>query len=104
MLRPEDKGRSIRLHGSTLVYGKGKNRLPHSKFRLNAAVTVCSQKGMLAHAPGMVFGGFLRAGFQNNAALSEKEIRFGFPINAFKYQINISTERRVCQRSADKML
>ncbi len=80
MLRPKIKGRTIKLHGSTLVYGKS---FPHSKFRLNAAATVCSQKNSLAHAPGMVFHNFQQTGFQNLAVLSGKKKCFGFPINAF---------------------
>jgi len=83
MLRPKIKGRSIKLHGSTLVYGKS---FPHSKFRLNAARYGVFAKG-LAHAPGMVVRFFLRAGFQNLAALSGKENRFGFPIKALKISI-----------------
>jgi hypothetical protein len=48
------------------------------KFRLNAAGDgVFAER--LAHAPGMVFGEFQRAGFQNHAVLSGKKKTLRFP-------------------------
>ena len=78
MLRPKKlRGEAL---SSTVPPLFTENLFRAQKFRLNAAGNgVFAKVKMLAHAPGMVFGEFQQAFFQNSDALSGKKKSLRFP-------------------------